>query len=85
MPALSESAVITLLLCDGTWDEHLVDGMPTGVKFCNGTLSAVTPEQLQAAQPELEWGDVSQLRDQTIILFCIVFGFLVLKKVLFNK
>jgi len=49
---------------------------PEGQLRCPGTLT-------ETGNPALTADDYSELKDETIILFAIIFGFLVLKKALF--
>ena len=49
---------------------------PEGGLRCAGTLT-------ESGNPALTADDYAELKDQTIILFAVVFGFLVLKKALF--
>lgn len=62
------------IACDGgSWATS-----PEGYITCTGTLQAVTSEEI--AQPGITDEDLGSYRDQTVILFAIVFGILAIKK-----
>lgn len=66
------------LACEGDWTSAA-----GGVPACTGTLVAVTREDLQSqTDSALSWDQVRELQGEVITLFALVFGFLVLKKVL---
>lgn len=71
---------MNFLTCDGSWS---VDA--SGAIQCSGTLVAITGQEirteLQVSDP-LTPEDYVELRDWTIMLFVVVFGFAVLKKAL---
>lgn len=63
------------LSCDG-------DVVLSGDHFtCSGTLHEVTSEEMSGMMP-LTWDDVAELQGEIITLFALVFGFLVLRKLL---
>lgn len=69
---------MNFLACEGDW---LVSagGTPT----CNGSLVSLTQQEMQDLNGSaLTWDQVSELQGEVITLFALVFGFLVLKKVL---
>lgn len=69
---------MNFLACEGNWSIG-VDGNP----ICNGSLVSLTQQEMQALSGSaLSWSDVSELQGEVITLFALVFGFLVLKKVL---
>ena len=69
---------MNFLACDGSWTVGSV-----GEAICVGTLQTVTSEEMQTQfGTALSWDEVSELRGDIITLFAIVFGFLVLKKLL---
>ena len=69
---------MNFLACEGDW----VTGA-TGEPVCTGQLINLTREELQSLSgAALSWDQVSELQGETIVLFALVFGFLVLKKVL---
>ena len=77
MSALPEPPV-NFLACEGEW----VAG-PGGEPICAGQLLNLTSEEMQGLYGiALSWDQVSELQGETIVLFALVFGFLVLKKVL---
>ena len=65
--------------CDGDIVSVLVDGYSTPA--CSGTLSAFTAQDI-ASTSTLSPEDSKSLMDATIVLFTVVFGFLVLRKLL---
>ena len=69
---------MNFLACDGTWSADL-----SGSIQCSGTLVSITGDEmrteLQVSEP-LAPEDYIALRDWTVVLFVVVFGFLVLKK-----
>lgn len=65
------------LACDGSWSGA------TGSIACDGTLVAITSQEIAAEiNPALTPEESQMLLDATIGLFAVVFGFLVLKKVM---
>lgn len=71
---------MNLAACDGQWVFVSV-GDGTQSLACSGALSTVSPADIAAAT-SLSAEDRQMLFDSTMVLFCVVFGFLVLKKVL---
>tara|TARA_B100001059_G_scaffold121328_1_gene121377 strand:- start:37 stop:252 length:216 start_codon:yes stop_codon:yes gene_type:complete len=71
---------MNFLACDGIWSVGA-----GGEALCNGTPVSITGEEmrteLQLTQP-LTDDEYFQLKDATLSLFVVVFGFLLLKKVL---
>jgi len=63
-----------ILACNGTWST--AGGSPT----CSGTLVAIPADQLPGNGMTTE--DALELHGQTLVLFAIVFGILVIKKAL---
>jgi hypothetical protein len=77
LSALPEPPV-NFLACEGDW---LVgaDGEP----ICTGQLLNLSREEMQNLYGSaLDWTQVTQLQGETIVLFALVFGFLILKKLL---
>lgn len=69
---------MNFLACEGDWSAGA-----GGEPICSGTLVALTSEEMQALSGSaLTWEQVSELQGEVITLFALVFGFLVLKKVL---
>ncbi|WP_312933874.1 hypothetical protein [Stutzerimonas nitrititolerans] len=69
---------MNFLACDGDWLQG-ADGSP----ICSGSLVALAVEEMQSLYgAALSWEQVTELQGEAILLFAIVFGFLVLKKVL---
>lgn len=62
------------IICEGTWQTS------GGTPVCTGTLKSVPLNELN--QPWLSAEEYQQLRSDSIQLFMIIFGFLVLKKAL---
>lgn len=70
---------MNFLACTGNW--QVIEGSIT----CDSTLVTLTSQELAAelkTQSAVSPEEVSLLIDATTLLFAIVFGFLVLKKVL---
>jgi hypothetical protein len=65
---------LNVIICDGTWQTS------GGTPSCLGTLQVVSLNELN--QPWLSAEEYQQLRGDSIQLFMIIFGFLVLKKAL---
>lgn len=61
---------MNLIACDGTWHQS-----PEGYLTCSGTLQVVPHSGLTAE-------DAAQLRDGSIAVLVVVFGFLAIKKAL---
>ena len=69
---------MNFLACDGSW---LIGA--GGDATCVGALQSITGEEMQTQfGTALSWDEVAELRGDIITLFAIVFGFLVLKKLL---
>ena len=69
---------MNFLACDGVW-QATAEGIPV----CQGTLTSLTTEEMQSLTGSaLTWDDVAELQGEAITLFAVVFGFLVLKKLL---
>ncbi len=69
---------MNFLACDGAW-QATAEGTPV----CLGTLKSLTTEEMQSLTGSaMSWDDVAELQGEAITLFAIVFGFLVLKKLL---
>lgn len=70
---------MNFLACDGSWTFG-----GAGEISCSGTLSAYTSQELrdELSKSSLSAEETQQMLDATLLLFSIVFGFLVLKKVL---
>ncbi|MBY9221934.1 hypothetical protein ISG48_24960 [Pseudomonas aeruginosa] len=67
---------MNFIACDGSW----LSG-PGGELVCSGSLRTFTGEEMQSQLgSQLSWEDVHELKGEVIMLFCIAFGFLVLKK-----
>lgn len=70
---------MNFLACTGNW--QVIEGSIT----CDSTLVTLTSQELAAelkTQSAVSLEEVSLLIDASLLLFAIVFGFLVLKKVL---
>lgn len=69
---------MNFLACDGSWS------VDAGGINCVGTLITITSEEIaeEISSPALTLEETQSLIDATIILFAMVFGFLVLKKLL---
>lgn len=67
---------MNFLACDGSWS------VDAGGINCVGTLITITGEEIaeEIASPALTLEETQMLIDATLILFAIVFGFLVIKK-----
>lgn len=52
-----------------------------GAPFCPGSLTSVTGEEL-GGYNSLTWQQVSEYQEQILLLFALVFGFLVIRKML---
>lgn len=69
---------MNFLACEGDWSVGA-----GGEPICSGALVSLTSEEMQALSGSaLTWDQVSELQGEVITLFALVFGFLVLKKVL---
>jgi hypothetical protein len=69
---------MNFIVCDGDWSAGA-----SGELLCTGTLVSITGEEVRAElSPGLTDEDAIGLTDATMGLFAVVFGFLVLKKVL---
>lgn len=64
-----------VLVCDGQWSSFA-----DGTTKCSGVLSSVPADELASARLTPE--EAAELKNGTIVLFCIVFAFLALKKAL---
>lgn len=53
-----------------------------GVSACNGSLMSITSEELGGGSSSLTWQQVSDYQEQILLLFALVFGFLVIRKML---
>lgn len=66
---------MNFLACDGSWS------VVSGSISCDGLLVTITSEEIAAEiNPALTIEESQQLIDATLILFALVFGFLVIKK-----
>lgn len=67
---------MNFLACDGSWS------FDAGGINCVGTLITITSEEIaeEISSPALTLEETQSLIDATIILFAMVFGFLVLKR-----
>lgn len=67
---------MNFLACDGSWS------VDAGGINCVGTLVTITGEEIagEIVSPALTLEETQSLIDATLILFAVVFGFLVLKK-----
>ncbi|WP_313310066.1 hypothetical protein [Stutzerimonas nitrititolerans] len=69
---------MNFIACDGVW-LHGGSGLPE----CNGVLHSVAGNEMRdLSGAALNWEQVSELQGEVMLLFAIVFGFLVLKKLL---
>lgn len=69
---------MNFLACDGQWLAGAA-----GEPVCSGQLLSLTREEMQSLSGSaMSWDDVAELQGEAITLFAIVFGFLVLKKLL---
>ncbi|WP_090262779.1 hypothetical protein [Pseudomonas panipatensis] len=69
---------MNFLACDGAWAVNA-----DGAAICTGTLHTYTSEEMQSQLGSaLTWEQVDELRGEVLGLFCIAFGFLVLKRLL---
>ncbi|MHB9800470.1 hypothetical protein ACYCAX_21970 [Pseudomonas sp. MT3] len=69
---------MNFLACDGRWALGA-----DGSAICTGTLTVFTREEMQSEfGSALTWDQVAELRGDVLALFCIAFGFLVLKRLL---
>ena len=69
---------MNFLACEGEW----VAG-PGGEPICAGQLLNLTSEEMQSLSgTALSWDQVGELKGEAMMLFALVFGFLVRKKVL---
>ncbi|WP_061240412.1 hypothetical protein [Ectopseudomonas composti] len=69
------------IACDGEWSVGA-----SGELLCTGQLVSVADAEMQGLTGSaLTWDDVSELQGEAMILFSVVFGFLVLKKVLKSR
>lgn len=53
-----------------------------GSPICTGSISNITSEELGGGSSSLTWQQVSDYQDQILLLFALVFGFLVIRKML---
>lgn len=68
---------MNFLACDGSWSAG------AGGITCNGTLITITSEEIaEELSPALTLEETQSLIGASLMLFAIVFGFLVLKKLL---
>lgn len=69
---------MNFLACDGVWS------VGSGAIACDGTLITITSGEIaeEISSPALTPEETQQLIDASLILFALVFGFLVLKKLL---
>lgn len=69
---------MNFLACDGTWT------VGAGGIACDGTLVTITSQEIaeELGSPALSLEETEMLIDATLILFAMVFGFLVTKKLL---
>lgn len=74
MSTVSDSS--NVLICSGTWS---ISG---GSPVCTGNLQSVSLNDLN--QPWLSAEEYHQVRSDSIQLFMIIFGYLVLKKALYS-
>lgn len=69
---------MNFLACEGDWRVGA-----SGEPLCTGTLVSLTDEEMQSLYgTALTWDQVAELQGEAITLFAVVFGFLVLKKLL---
>ncbi|WP_313506837.1 hypothetical protein [Stutzerimonas nitrititolerans] len=69
---------MNFLVCDVDWLQG-AGGSPV----CPGQLGNITAEEMRGLSGSaLTWDQVSELQGEVIVLFALVFGFLVLKKLL---
>lgn len=69
---------MNFLACDADWLQG-AGGSPV----CSGQLITVTTEEMRGLSGSaLTWDQVSELQGEVLVLFALVFGFLVLKKLL---
>ncbi|MEX6501710.1 hypothetical protein [Pseudomonas zhanjiangensis] len=69
---------MNFLACEGDWSAGA-----GGEPICSGSLVSLTSEEMQALSGSaLTWDQVGELQGEVITLFALVFGFLVLRKVL---
>jgi hypothetical protein len=77
VPALPEPP-LNFLACEGDWSVGA-----GGEAICTGSLVSLTEQEMQSLYgTALTWDQVAELQGEIIVLFALVFGFLVLKKVL---
>jgi hypothetical protein len=69
---------MNFLSCDGTWT------VGAGGIDCDGTLVTITSQEIaeELSSPALTLEETELLIDATLIVFAMVFGFLVIKKLL---
>lgn len=69
---------MNFLACDGTWT------VGAGGIDCDGTLVTITSQEIaeELSSPALTLEETELLIDATLIVFAMVFGFLVIKKLL---
>lgn len=69
---------MNFLACSSGW---VADA--NGVPVCTGTLVSMSEQEMQSIYgTALTWDHVAELQGEVITLFALVFGFLVLKKLL---
>jgi len=69
---------VNFLACDGSWTVNA-----EGATTCTGTLHTYTSEEMRSLLgSDLTWDQVAELRGEVLGLFCIAFGFLVLKRLI---
>jgi len=66
---------MNILVCDQNFE--FVDGTP----FCTGNFSSV-PYNPNSANAELTWQETKEIQNEILVLFAVVFGFLVIRKLL---
>lgn len=69
---------MNFLVCDVDWLQGAA-----GSPVCPGQLGNITTEEMRGLSgAALSWDQVSELQGEVMLLFALVFGFLVLKKLL---
>lgn len=68
---------MNFLVCDVAW---AVDG--SGYPVCPSGFRTVTTEEARTLLSVMSWDDVAAYKDEIVVLFAVVFGFLALRKAL---
>lgn len=68
---------MNFLVCDVAWAADRF-----GNPVCRGGFRNVTTEEARTLLSVMSWDDVAAYKDEIVVLFAVVFGFLALRKAL---